>query len=249
MGRGPLSYFARACCYGFYLQTAMCLGFVMRSKYGTDEFFERHWAWATPVTSAGAHSWWARLVPAYGSHKKKLHTLSPHEQECLTAWERVMAFDLADDSLWTAFSPTVQLHDSLIFFDSLGELRDGWWFLSLFYKRSSPVMTEIRREVQGTTVFLHATIQTEAVAWIIPTQYVFPSTVTLELDGANKICSVEHRWFGGPLVSRRTASVDNVIGDVGDLSRRLSGFLLSLALTNSKSIHNPASRQQTAKIP
>ena len=145
-----------------------------------------------------------------------------------------MSFDLDEQRAWSFFAPRVQLHDTLIFFDGLSELRDGWWFLSLFYTTSSPVVTEIRREEQDGTVFLHAKILTEASARFLPLQYTFPSTVTLELDDKQKICCVEHRWFGGPMVSKRTASVLNVVGDVGDVARRLNGFFLSLAVTNSE---------------
>ena len=228
MGRGPLWYFAKLCKFGIVAQTGLCCLFIARSRYGVDEFFEQHWRYATPVTTTG-HSKWKSLLHIGGPH-----TLRPAELACLEAWERVMSFDLDERRVWSAFSPRVQLHDTLIFFDGLSELRDGWWFLSLFYSQSCPVMTEIRREEQDGTVFLHAKFQTEATARFVPLQYTFPSTVTLELDERSNICCVEHRWFGGPLVSKRTASVANVVGDVGDVARRFTGFFLSLAVTNSE---------------
>lgn len=61
----------------------------------------------------------------------------------------------------------------------------------------------------------------------------------LESSGATlqrrkRITSVEHRWFGGPIVSRFTGTYKNAYGDMGDLLRRWEGFVLATAVTNSE---------------
>lgn len=259
MARGPFWYFSKACWYTAYAQSSLCVIYALRSRYGTDAFFDEHWAYATPVTSAGSPTlfgqwWWpstALATVAPSPPGRGVQTMAASEQRCIDAIERVMAFQALDDeALWGAFSPSVQFHDTLVVFDTLAELRDGWQFMSRFFQKSAPVMTEIRREVQdGSTVFLHAKVQTDCQSALGLASYVFPSTVTLELDKFGKICSVEHRWFGGPFVSRRTVSLDNVLGDVGDLSRRFSGFVLSLIITGTYAVRTPHERLRTNASP
>lgn len=54
------------------------------------------------------------------------------------------------------------------------------------------------------------------------------------LQKRKRIHSVEHRWFGGPIVSRFTSTYKNAYGDMGDLVRRWEGFVLSTVITNSE---------------
>lgn len=262
MARGPFWYFSKACWYSAYAQSSLCVLYALRSRYGTDAFFDEHWAYATPVTSAGSPTlfgqwWWpstalaAVTAAAPTRQHGRVQTLSASEQRCIDAMARVMAFqELSDAALWGTFAPSVQFHDTLVVFDTLAELRDGWQFMACFFQTSAPVMTEIRREVQdGSTVFLHAKVQTDCQSAMGLASFVFPSAVTLELDKFGKICSVEHRWFGGPFVSRRTVSLDNVLGDVGDLSRRFSGFVLSLIITGTYAVRSPHERMRTNATP
>ena len=160
------------------------------------------------------------------------------------------------DTLFTRrFAPSCFLNDSLIFFNGLTEIADGFWFMSLFYDSSEAVVTELRREVQGETVFLHAKTSVDAKVRFVPLTYTFRSAVTLELSresGNNaaesavqrlaavigkkplRIVNVEHRWFEGPIVSKFTSTYDSAWGDVGDLFRRVNGFFLSSVITNSE---------------
>lgn len=46
------------------------------------------------------------------------------------------------------------------------------------------------------------------------------------------ITTVEHRWFGGRIWSTQTSSVKTPWGDIGDLARRSSGYVLCTLLAN-----------------
>lgn len=46
------------------------------------------------------------------------------------------------------------------------------------------------------------------------------------------ITTVEHRWFGGRIWSTQTSSVKTPWGDIGDLARRSSGYVLCTFLAN-----------------
>jgi hypothetical protein len=63
---------------------------------------------------------------------------------------------------------------------------------------------------------------------------VLESSGGATLQRRKRIASVEHRWFGGPIVSRFTGTYKNAYGDVGDLLRRWEGFVLATAVTNSE---------------
>lgn len=54
------------------------------------------------------------------------------------------------------------------------------------------------------------------------------------LSGKKRIRCAEHRWFGGPIVSRFTRTFKNSYGDMGDLFRRFNGFTLATVVTNSE---------------
>jgi hypothetical protein len=61
-----------------------------------------------------------------------------------------------------------------------------------------------------------------------------PSDERIPIQKRKRIRSVEHRWFGGPIVSRFTSTYKNAYGDMGDLLRRWHGFVLSTVVTNSE---------------
>lgn len=67
------------------------------------------------------------------------------------------------------------------------------------------------------------------------TTYVATSSGrVISLQSKKRIRLAEHRWFGGPIVSRFTSTFKNSYGDMGDLFRRCNGFVLSTVMTNSE---------------
>ena len=163
--------------------------------------------------------------------------LPAEEMECVDAFTRLLCFTL--DSKTTKFcAPNVVLNDSLICFDGLSEMKDGWWFLSQFFSECHASPTRVRRDVDTEgSVVLHIDYETDAIVRFTNFGYTFPSHATLVLENASqysdrkRISVIEHRWFKGPIVSRMTSSHENTIGDAGDILRRMNGFVISLVLT------------------
>lgn len=259
-----------------------CAAFVGVSYTCTDSFFQQHWEVSLPVTTRGNESWirraiyspsmrlleeeekecldaWLSVMRFDVERKSSASAPQPEEKAGTTSASpssTPAAPSVIANTLFTRrFSPTCYLNDSLIFFNGLTEIADGFWFMSLFYDSSEAVVTELRREVQGETVFLHAKTSVDAKVRWLPLTYTFRSAVTLELsrETGNKaaesavqrlssvigrkplrVVNVEHRWFEGPIVSKFTSTYDNAWGDVGDLFRRVNGFFLSSVITNSE---------------
>lgn len=222
----------------FLAHTLSCGVFVAISAGMHDHFFDDHWRVSHPVTMKG--NGWLSF--------SKMRTLSGEERECVDAWMELMRFNADPKTNLKKFSSLCVLNDSLIFFDGLSELSDGFKFMSYFFDSSTPFITELRREEQGGSTLLHAKMITEAKVRWLPIAYTFKSAVTLELEtyggvtaegGATlktrrRIRGVEHRWFEGPIVSRFTSTYNNCYGDMGDLLRRVNGFVLSTVVTNSE---------------
>lgn len=200
-----------------------------------DTMFEKHWKFSTPCTATRQTSkFWT---------KGFYNVLSTEERECLDAWLRCMSIQ-ADDDIIKRVSPHLHLQDSLAFFTGFSELRDGLTVMDAFVYQCVPYVTEIRREHQGATTFLHAKTQLEVLGRVPFTRYTFtifkgfPSVSMLQLNRVRSrfsdrlvVAAAEHRWFGGRIWSVQTASVSSPWGDCGDLVRRYNAFMLSAFAT------------------
>ena len=214
----------------FNIANAAMIG---HSLLGTDVPQQERLESATSFAIHPKHDLESKLKRMMGFGPK---VLVPAERECVEAFTRLLCFSL--DAHTTRFcAPNVVLNDSLICFDGLSEMKDGWWFLSQFFSDCYATPTRVRRDVDTEgSVVLHIDYETEATVRFTNFSYTFPSHATLVLENApnsseKRINVIEHRWFKGPIVSRMTGSHENMLGDVGDIMRRMNGFVVSLVLT------------------
>lgn len=215
--------------------TALCCGFVGAAYWMVDDQFKADLHNAHFVARVPYDTLWKRF-------SRKGKSLTSEERACAEAFESLMRFDL-EHGAFNRFSPRATWHDPLIFFEGISELRDGWTFLRHWFTMTDPVCTDIRRSVDPQTghVQLFVELETAAKAYPVPIEYKFLSHARLYLKsdehnaGRLVIDKVEHRWFEneGPLVSRACGSMKTIVGDVGDLARRLNGFWLSSFVTTT----------------
>ena len=215
---------SKALCWAFAGAVGLDTALVGASYLCEDRKFDR-------MTARGQ-----RLVLPNKSwlRKPSKNEISTAEEKCVNAVSNLLSFNLGQETL-RVFAPNVVLHDSLFLLDGLGEIRDGWAFLSMFYTSSQPSLLSIVRP-EGHPDELVLRYETEAVMKWTGISYTFPSSVRLKVidhrPGEKRISAMEHRWFHGPLGSHRC--FPNTFGTIGDLARRTNGFCLSTFLTQTE---------------
>eukprot|EP00744_Colponema_vietnamica_P019337 GILI01027350.1.p1 GENE.GILI01027350.1~~GILI01027350.1.p1 ORF type:complete len:262 (+),score=7.97 GILI01027350.1:51-836(+) len=234
----------RAFIIGASCQTCINTAMLGYSYFGTD-YVQRErlqnaaHASMSPVASSASRSRWPFSGYLAGGIE-----LSEDEKACVDSMTRVLSMDYSNQNL-SKFTKNVLFNDPLICFDGISEMKDAWKFLWLFVERSQAVATEIRRDVDSTGgVVLHVAYETDAAFKFNLFTWTFHSHVTLILDNDRnalntassyiqypRIQAVEHRFYGGPILSRMTSSQENILGDIGDICRRINGFAMSLILT------------------
>lgn len=189
----------------------------------------------------------SRQLWSWGGKAHNFVELSDDEKACVECMTRVLSMDYSNQNL-SRFAKNVLFNDTLICFDGISEMKDAWKFLWVFFRSSEAIATEVKRDVDTEGgVVLHIKYETEATTALGLVTGTFKSHVTLILENEQqrgvlssptfsgrappRIRAVEHRWFGGPILSRMTATQENVVGDFGDLCRRINGFGMSLILT------------------
>lgn len=222
--------------------TALSLSFLL-SRFTNDKCWNAHWAQSRPVVLERTNWWRFWRASFYFS------TLKGDERKCLDSWLSVMS--LRTMRVGSAcFSPNISVHDSMVRLEGIQELRDGCFFLSNFFHEVRPVVEAVKREKQGKAVLLHMKSHFEIILRVPLTQYTFhcynfPSSSTLILEhlpgsgwfssSRRVVTTAEHHWYRGCIWSTLTGSVRSPIGDLGDLSRRCSGFIFGTVQTNKRS--------------
>eukprot|EP00758_Cryptobia_borreli_P012193 Tbor_TRINITY_DN5723_c4_g3::TRINITY_DN5723_c4_g3_i1::g.20549::m.20549 len=187
--------------------------------------------------------------PGYFKRIWAAKTLPPEERRCVDAFTSLITFN-TNVPLTDNFTANVILNDSLICLDGLTEMKDGWWFLSHFFESVDAQVLEVKKDVDtaGCSV-LHVKYEMIIVPRILSFPCTFNSHATLVTTTSSKLIDkekkqtniilhrpkvsvIEHRWWGGPILSRMTDTQRNILGDVGDLCRRMNGFTLSLVMSN-----------------
>ncbi|CAJ1038504.1 hypothetical protein Q4I30_008253 [Leishmania utingensis] len=239
MGSRLRSKMGRVCSAIIGVHFAMTSSLFLSSAFAHDTAFEQHWNYSKPTLRKRVHYFDFWRSAFYSP------VLSKEERECLDVWMSILA--LRSPMFATVqLSPKAVLQDSMAILQGISELRDGVYLLEKLPIRVEPYLQEIRREPQGSVVFLHGKTRTDIRLAVPFTSYsiplcLFPAAFTLQLErtptnGRMHITMVEHRWFSGLICSHQTNSVASPWGDVGDLCRRYNGFLWSLMVTKKISL-------------
>lgn len=233
--------------------TALSLSFLF-SRFLNDKCWNAHWAQSRPVVLERTN-WWRFWRASFYFPK-----LKGDERKCLDSWLSVMALQNVPVGS-TSFAPNISVNDTMVRLEGLQELRDGCFFLSHFFHEVRPVIDAIKREKQGKAVLLHMKSHFEIILRVPFTQYTFhcynmPSSTTLILEylpvntwfnRKRVVTNAEHHWYRGCIWSTLTGSVRSPIGDVGDLSRRCSGFIFGTIQTNKRSFKQRLAEVQKRK--
>eukprot|EP00796_Vickermania_ingenoplastis_P011058 gene11058-7689_t len=225
---------------------AMCLA-VLHSRLTWDPCLAAHWKQSNPVVLERVNWWrfWRRSF--------YFPVLRGSERSCLDAWLSIMALRSPLAGASGCIAPCIVTQDSVAFLDGLQELRDASYLLSKIFHEVRPAVYALHRERQGDAVLLHGMLRSDVVLRLPFTSitfccYSFPSAVTLVLEHPptsfftfpkrrrRVITVAEHHWFGGRIWSSQTGSFHSSWGDIGDISRRFTGFCIAVMQTNRRGI-------------
>lgn len=224
--------------YGAGCVGGVCGALVAYSYFFPDEAYQAFLRGNTKARSLEPPS----AVVGLTSYLPFTSILDPGAAACVRGMTSLLALNLEPQVFNRFFAPKVVFEDSLLIFDGLAETKDGWHFLQHFFHHTSPVVVEVRENTANPNE-LHVHYSTDAQLRFVPVRYTFDSRVQLTLEDferRKRIVRVQHRWYGGAIVSRRSGSINSVVGDIGDLARRWNGFWLSSFLTASAYVHEDA---------
>lgn len=230
---------------GVLLNASVCAAFVFIASTAKDDRLRKAIHAAPALSIPRAHPWTATIAEyaskwAKGSRRvATAAVMTTDELAMMQSVVSLLSFDLRPE-VFDSFLTTAEVTDTLVCVRGLSELKDAWTFLALFFVETKPVIQAVYRGASGELI---AEIETQATPILLSLAkpVVFRSVIVCRTApnvlGGSRIRTLEHHWFGGPIVGSMSYN-PWPFAWLGDSARRWNGLVLSL-LTNWRSADFP----------